>query len=288
MRLRIHAAAANDELVGLINEGYSVIAAIQAEYRRRKDAGAYVDDKNSAEIIAPMNEWVSKAAEALDRIFPTPLEKNLFVDPDIPFGSVAGDYQYQSAMRNSRYFIRGLNKIRLQSIPEYTDLPLDARLFVEDIDSFHKVRDINPAAVASLLNDGYLDRSEDFIQTAFERILNVPFHKKDWGGEQNDLYTANLVVNSSRNSAAFMLKGNGLRAKSLEIKHCGANGDQLLRLCASPAKLFIVQFVGRIAEAVIADVDGKIRHARAEGREAWYCIVDGQDTVRVLRGYGEI
>jgi hypothetical protein len=56
----------------------------------------------------------------------------------------------------------------------------------------------------------------------------------------------------------------------------------------SPAKLFVIQFVGRISEAVIADIDGKVRHARSEGKEAWYCIMDGQDTARVFRAYGEL
>lgn len=79
------------------------------------------------------------------------------------------------------------------------------------------------------------------------------------GGEQNDLYTANLVVGRVRRQSAFLLKGNGLKNATMEIRHCGANGDQLLRLCASPAELFVVQFVGTISEAVIADLDGKIR-----------------------------
>lgn len=213
---------------------------------------------------------------------------HLFLDPEIPFGAVGGDYHYQSALLRCRHFVRGLNKIRLQSLPEYTDLPLEARLYVEDIDSFRKVRDVNPAAVMDVLKDGYLDRSEDSIQTSLERILSVPFHKKDWGGESNDLYTANLIINGSRHETAFLLKGNGLRSLTMEIKHCGVNGDQILRLCNSPAKLFVVQFVGRVSEAIVSDIEGKVRNARTQGRDAWYCIMDGQDTARVLRAYGEM
>src|SRR5205823_14980644 len=137
---------------------------------------------------------------------------------------------------------RGLNRLRITSLPEYTDLPLDARHYVEDIDSFRRVRDVNPGTVLAFLKDGYLDRSEDSVQTALERILDVPFHKKDWGGELNDVYTANLVVNGVRHESAFLLKGNGLRSSTMELRHCGANGDQILRLCSSPARLFVVQF----------------------------------------------
>jgi len=288
MRLRVHTAAANEELIALVNEGYEVLASVQVEYRSRAEKGTYTDSVAAADdLIAPVEEWASKVLDALQRIFPTPLEANLFSDPEIPFGAVSGDYHYQSAMLRSKQFVRGLNSLRKNSLPEYTDLPLDARLFVEDIDSFRKVRDVNPAAVLDILRNGYIDRSEDSVQMALERILSVPVHKADWGGEQNDLYTANVLVGGTRHETAFLLKGNGLSARRMEIKHCGRNGDQLLRLCQSPARLFVVQFVGTISEAVISDIDGKVRQARAEGKEAWYCIMDGQDTARVLRAYGE-
>lgn len=288
MRLRTHSATANEELVALVNEGYHAISAMQADDQARKEKGAYDDSKDVDALAAPVNAWADKVVRSLGQIFPTQLETQLFLDPEIPFGAVRGDYKYQSALVRCRQFVRGLNKIRLQSLPEYTDLPLDARLYVEDIDSFRKVRDVNPAAVMDVLTDGYLDRAEDSVQTALERILSVPFHKKDWGGELNDLYTANLLINGARRETAFLLKGNGLRARTMEIKHCGVNGDQILRLCSSPAKLFVVQFVGRISEAVVSDIDGKVRHARTQGRDAWYCVMDGQDTARILRAYGEL
>ena len=198
MRLRIHMATANEELVALVNEGYDAVSEMQARYRHKKEDGTYNDEKDIEKLATPVNSWADKVVQSLHRIFPTQLEANLFLDPDIPFGTVSGDYKYQSALSRCRHFIRGLNKIRVQSLPEYTDLPLDARLYVEDIDSFRKVRDVNPSTVMDVLQNGYLDRSEDSIQTALEQILSVPFHKKDWGGEQNDLYTANLVVNGAR------------------------------------------------------------------------------------------
>ena len=152
---------------------------------------------------------------------------------------------------------------------------------------FQKVRDVNPASVSDLLKEGYLDRSEDSVQMALEQILVVPMHKKDWGGETNDLYTANVLINGARHETAFVLKGNGLKKKLMEIRDCGANGDQLLRLVDSPAKLFVVQFVGNVSEAVIKDLAGKIEHRRSMGREAWYLVMDGQDTARLLRAYGK-
>ena len=182
-----------------------------------------------------------------------------------------------------------LETIRDAKLDRYTDLPQKDRLFVEDIDSFQKVRDVNPASVADRLSsEGRLEVSEDDVQLALERILDVSFHKKDWGGEENDLYTANVVVNGARVSTAFMLKGNGLRAKSLRIRDCGKNGDQLVRLVQSPASLYVVQFIGQVEEAVIKDIEGKVRDLRSQGKEVRFCVIDGQDTARVLAAYGEL
>ena len=73
----------------------------------------------------------------------------------------------------------------------------------------------------------------------------------------------------------------------MEIGDCGKNGDQLLRLFDSPAQLFVVQYVGNISEAVSRDVDKKIDNLRAKGEIAHYCIIDGQDTARILRAYNK-
>ena len=62
---------------------------------------------------------------------------------------------------------------------------------------------------------------ENEIQIAFEKILTEPFHKKDWGGEYNDLYTSNITINGARRTAAFLLKGNGLKKKTVcNSCHC--------------------------------------------------------------------
>src|SRR5262245_49452317 len=80
LRLRIHSATANEELVALVNEGYDALAAANAEYRRRKGLGQYDDSKDVPEIVSPIQAWTEKVAESLQRIFPTELEANLFLD----------------------------------------------------------------------------------------------------------------------------------------------------------------------------------------------------------------
>jgi hypothetical protein len=74
----------------------------------------------------------------------------------------------------------------------------------------------------------------------------------------------------------------------MEIKDCGKNGDQLVRLARSEASLFFVQYVGNISESVVTDIAGKAALHRSRGAEASYCIIDGQDTARLLRAYGRI
>lgn len=164
-----------------------------------------------------------------------------------------------------------------------------ARLYIDDIDSFAEVTHVTPVDVSDLLTEGgFLDLSEEHIQIALEQILNVQHHKKDWGGEINDFYTSNLMFQGRRVPTAFLLKGNGLRKREMHIADCGKNGDQIVRLFDSPAELFVVQFVGNIGEDIIRDVESKFRDRRAQGHNAWFCIIDGQDTARLLLAYDQL
>ena len=126
------------------------------------------------------------------------------------------------------------------------------------------------------------------MQIALEQILGVSFHKKDWGGEVNDLYTANVIVNSSPRATGFLLKGPGIGKKEMVIADCGKNGDQLVRLFTTPADLFVVQYVGPISEMLIMDVQGKVTALQSEGKPTHFLIIDGQDTVCLLHTYGKL
>lgn len=142
--------------------------------------------------------------------------------------------------------------------------------------------------VAGFLENGFLRRAEEQVQLAFEQILDVSFHRKDWAGEINDLFTSNVVVNGSRRDTAFLLKGPGIGRKELTIADCGKNGDQIVRLFDTPATLFVVQYVGPVADMLIKDVQGKTAVLRGQGKAAHFLIIDGQDTARVLHTYGKL
>lgn len=291
MRLRKSRNAAEEEIIILLNKGYQLLNWLKADYSHKRKSGLFNSASDHQTYTDAVNDWGREVIAALNSIFPTELEANQFLHPPAKFSAIAAetddDYKAGSLRARLDNLLKGLDEIRNSGLLRYTDLPVTSRLYVEDVDTFAKVRDVNPDAVSSLLKPGgFFDFSEDFVQVGLEKILSEPFHKKDWGGEYNDLYTSNVVVNGARRATAFMLKGNGLQTQSLEIRHCGKNGDQLLRLFESPADLFVVQYVGNVSEAVIKDVAGKVDQLKARGKQVAYCIVNGLDTARLFRAYG--
>jgi hypothetical protein len=288
MRLSIAMNSANESLVALINRGYQVLRKIDLDYKSLKGASTYREEEDNKRYLELINTWAGDVIAELKRVFPTELETNTFLNPDIPFGAVSGDYRYQCMILNFKHHLRELDRVRRNSLPQYTDLPIKDRLYIEDIDSFQKVRDVNPAMVSSFLNNGYLNRSEDQVQLALEQILGVSFHKKDSAVELNDLFTANILVNGARRATAFLLKGPGIGKKEMTIADCGHNGDQVVRLFDTPADLFVVQYVGPVSDFLIKDVQGKTAQLQSKGRTAHFLVMDGQDTARVLKAYGKL
>ncbi len=291
MRLKKSRNAAEEEIIRLLNRGYQLLNWLKTDYSQKRKSETFNAEIDHQRHTDAVNEWGRNVIAALNSIFPTELEANQFLHPPAQFGAISvrtvDDIKAGNLRARVDNLLKGLDDIRKNGLLQYTDLPVTSRLYVEDIDSFAKVRDVNPDAVANLLKSGgFFDVSEETVQVGIERILNEPFHKKDWGGEYNDLYTSNMVVNGARRATAFLLKGNGLQIPSLEIKHCGKNGDQLVRLFESPADLFVVQYVGNVSEAIIKDVEGKIEQLKARGKQVAYCIINGLDTARLLHAYG--
>lgn len=262
---------------------------MRADYFAKREAGSFSEAIDVPRYNAQINEWVGSVVGLLTSIFPTAFEVNVFRNPPRIATVRAGVNMRFSSQEN--YVLErlgGLQRVRSEELQRYTDLPEQIRLFVEDVDSFRKVRDVNPAMVDHLLKGHYLDLSEDDIQTGIEDILAERFHKQDWGGETDDLYSSNVIVYGRRRPTAFLLKGHGLHRPTMEIRDCGHNGDQLVRLFRAPADLFVVQFVGQISEAVIEDAEGKASARNAAGKPCHVLFMDGQDTARVLYAYRKL
>lgn len=289
MRLKKSKNAAEEELVMLINEGYEIVNFMNGDYQDKLDNGTFDSERDNQLYRSMFIEWRDKVLSILEAIFPTELEAHSFFRTrHYKVGRDGVDKKLLNQETQLLAHIETLMKIRNYDLKNYTDLPPQSRFYIQDIDSFRKVRDINPEMVKHHLKNGYIDMDEDSIQMSLEQILNVSFHRKDWGGEINDLYTANVEVYGNKVATAFFLKGKGLKKQELQIGDCGKNGDQLLRLFDSPAQLFVVQFVGNVSDNVIRDVENKVDLMRAKGKSAYFCIMNGQDTAMLLHAYGKL
>jgi len=152
---------------------------------------------------------------------------------------------------------------------------------IDDIDSFAAVGLIAPELVTHLVP---VPTPEAEIKRVIcNAVSESP--KKDWGGEQNDIFTTRVVLNGQRVPAAFLLKGPAVKGR-LTIAKCGKNGDQIQRLFESPAELFVIQFNGNIDERVVTEARQKVLLLRAQGQSTACCaVVDGLDTARLLEAY---
>jgi hypothetical protein len=291
VRLKTSRISAEEAILRLLNRGYQIADQIYIDHSQKRKAGTFDKDRDVQAYYETLHAWKLDACQVLSDIFPTSLEENFlsqrFVVSSLSYSNShqdVGDLVY----RHVPTYIDRLRQVLCVDLLRYSDLPIQERLFVEDIDSFAKVRDINPAMISGYLNSGRIELSEDEVQMALEAILDVPFHKKDWGGETNDLYTANLVLNGVRRPTAFLLKGNGLKKAKMTIADCGRNGDQIIRLFQSPAELFVVQYVGPIDETLILDLNDKTILCRSQRLTVNYLVMDGQDTARLLYAYGKL
>jgi hypothetical protein len=118
------------------------------------------------------------------------------------------------------------------------------------------------------------------VKECFAALLNEPT-KKDWGGEQNDHFSANVTLAGRRRTAAFLLKGPA-RFDEMTLDMCGKRADQILRLADSHADISVVQHAHLIGHAVRETLR---RITAVPGRARKYCLIDGQTTYRILKAY---
>jgi hypothetical protein len=152
------------------------------------------------------------------------------------------------------------------------------RLHLTDIRQFRKIDfEWNPTAkqFAALR-----DVPEAVVKQALSKLLDEFELAKDWGGEETDLFSGNLLVGRKRYSAAFLLKGPA-KFHEMKMTDCGKNGDQIYRLFNTPADVFVVQHCHKISPAVRRTVEAFTLTQYA--RKAHYALIDGYDTCRILK-----
>jgi hypothetical protein len=149
---------------------------------------------------------------------------------------------------------------------------------VDEIESLRAVRTVPLGILPRPIDERKFKRG-------LQSVIGERGRFTDWGGERNDLWTTRVRLNGRRRPTAFAFKGKGASGK-LTIAKMGKNGDQIPRLFKAPADLYVVQYWRDIDEAVV-DLVRSLAVAKSvtEAREIAYCIVDGQDSQRLIRAY---
>jgi hypothetical protein len=152
------------------------------------------------------------------------------------------------------------------------------------IDNFSAIRGLPHPATTEL--DALRAVSEHQVKMAFAEILGEPDVPKDWGGEHSDLVTTQVQQEGRRTSAAFLFKGpaGGEKFRPMEVRDLGKHGDQIVRLATEPVELLVVQHCHKVKVAVRSMLRA---FANQIGHERKYCVIDGYDTLKILRAYGK-
>ncbi|HEX5234896.1 MAG TPA: hypothetical protein VFW25_06145 [Silvibacterium sp.] len=168
------------------------------------------------------------------------------------------------------------------SIDRFNRLPWKMEVFPVQIDQFAAgAMETTPTTRELAL----LKRiPEDRVKNAFAELLGEPFVPRDWGGERSDLVTSNLSIEGERIVAAFAFKGKSV-PRPLTIADMGLNGDQGGRLFAEISDLVVVQHCAQITPAVR---DLLRAYAVRPGQIKPFCLLDGAETIRVLRAHGKL
>jgi hypothetical protein len=170
--------------------------------------------------------------------------------------------------------------VSVQRVAVFSHRQVDAKsVTVDEIDSFWKVRRINPKAV--IQKPGY----ELKFKKGLQRLLGDKGTFRDWGGETDDLFSTRVKIAGRRHSVAFGLKGRGTKGV-LTPKKMGKRGDQIQRLFRSPADVFVVQYWGPIDESILEQMRSfSIARSALEQKRVYYGVIDGTDTARLHAAY---
>lgn len=149
----------------------------------------------------------------------------------------------------------------------------------EDIEQFADMKNVTVADADEWMS--VMARvPEQHVKTSIAALLKEP-PKADWGGEENDHFSASVTVAGRTRTAAFLLKGP-TNFREMTPAMCGKNGDQIYRLSNSGADISVVQHSHLIGSAVRATLRSFIVQP---GRSRKFCIMDGQATYRLLKAY---
>jgi hypothetical protein len=157
-------------------------------------------------------------------------------------------------------------------------------IFIDDVDEFSRVRNLKPSNLPDISPTRL---PEKIFKYGTASILGNKGKFQDWGGEKNDLYTSHVSIGGRRKSTALAFKGPAT-SPPLTIAKLGKNGDQIPRLFSTTADVFLLQFEGRVEEAVKdMMLTYAMRKSNETGKEILYGVITLEDSHRLRAKYGQ-
>jgi hypothetical protein len=153
---------------------------------------------------------------------------------------------------------------------------------VSEIESFAQVQIVKEQLTKAFLTP-LKNVPEIAIKKAFAEIINEPIVPKDWGGESSDLFSSRVTMHGMQISTAFLFKGPS-KFHPMTPADLGKNGDQIGRLFDEPADLLVLQHCHEVTSAVRKQMRA---YAQQMGKPRRFCIINGFDTIRILKAYGK-
>lgn len=155
-------------------------------------------------------------------------------------------------------------------------------VFLSNIDQFAAAATAPTPSAADLKRLATIPEVD--VKHAFAEIIGEPFVPRDRPDEMSDLITTNISVEGERVSAAIAFKGPA-KFRPLTVADMGKNGDQIYRLFNEPADLVIVQHCHQITSPIRSHMRA---FATQPGHGRMFCLINGADTVRILRTFKKL
>lgn len=273
----IHTSLAqiNEQILFFIAEGFDILGT------------AFTNRHNPSLVETRQGDWSQRVVNYLSSVFPTSKEVGQFLfKPSIGVNYDDMDQEIVNIVNLTDRRINVLEGILDKLKVYYEFQPEQKRLFIQSIDSFARVRGVNPEQVQDKLSNGFFDIPEAAVKQAFVQIIGQSYTPNDWGGESEDIYTSFVLLNGERVQTSIISKGT-VRRRETHLGDLGSNGDQLERMMrSSSSKLFLIQSVKPIGQDIINSAEAFIDQHRNRGNYCYYCTIDGQDTAMLLFAYG--
>jgi hypothetical protein len=156
------------------------------------------------------------------------------------------------------------------------------QITIDDIDQFVRARKKRKKLPA------LKPLSEERFKRGLLKLFGETGRFFDSGVERDDFITNKLRMKGRRYTAAFALKGPGLKAKTMTPAKWGKNGNQIQKLVSAPARVFILQAEKQFHEDSLEQLQNLVEHkAFQQHRTLYYGHIDRADSLRLRHAYPE-